>query len=316
MSVSEVTKAGPAVRIAWAPDSSVVEEAASEAPAPEGAGTPSSVPPSPMSSPEMGRPSSSPAGSPMGRKKSLAAQDPIWAAAVMQSVLLKKLGGAELKYIKSALKTVTFSAGDTVYRQDEHPDEAYVVKAGQFVARERTPGGDERMLRIYREAASFGSFELLYTGQQRSCTVTCVEPGTLWVISRRVFDAKLKAPPAAANPLEQKALLGKVRDVPLFSEAGLTAAHLTQLARAAIDMKVAPGERLCSKGDEADTLFVVVDGSCVARSEPGDPQAFEFVMNAPTVFGGPPPTPRLIMRAFHPAPDPMSRSACHSASLP
>ena len=134
--------------------------------------------------PEMGRPSSS-QRSTHGRKKSPAAQDPIWAAAVMQSVLLKKLGGAELKYIKSALKTVTFSAGDTVYRQDEHPDEAYVVKAGQFVARERTPGGDERMLRIYREAASFGSFELLYTGQQRSCTVTCVEPGTLWVISRR-----------------------------------------------------------------------------------------------------------------------------------
>ena len=52
-------------------------------------------------------------------------------------------------------------------------------------------------------------------------------------------------------------------------------------------MKVAPGERLCSKGDEADTLFVVVDGPCVARRA-GDPQAFEFVMNAPTVFGGPP----------------------------
>ena len=95
-----------------------------------------------------------------------------------------------------------------MYRQDEHPDEAYVVKAGQFVAR-RGRLGDERMLRIYREAASFGSFELLYTGQQRSCTVTCVEPGTLWVISRRVFDAKLKAPPRLPIPLSRKLCWGK-----------------------------------------------------------------------------------------------------------
>lgn len=71
---------------------------------------------------------------------------------------------------------------------------------------------------MYESSHSFGSFELLYSGVPRVCTVTCIEAGSLWVINRRVFDAKLKSLPAAANLLEQKALLASCNKVSFVLE--------------------------------------------------------------------------------------------------
>ena len=73
--------------------------------------------------------------------------------------------------------------------------------------------------------------------------------------------------------------------VPLFLEAHLTAAHMVQLARAAVEMTFEAAEPLCRKGDDALSLFALVEGSCVAKNEPDALPEFTFVMEATSTFG-------------------------------
>jgi CRP-like cAMP-binding protein len=256
--------------------------------APASASTSAALPAGGADTPEA--PKRSAAEPKLGRRRSLEGEDPAWADAVMQSVLLRKLSVAELKYVKGALKAIHVASGDVVYSQGSFTtDESmYLVKSGRFMASEHIPGSPEgspgRDLREYSRSAAFGSHELLY-GAPRSSTITCVEAGTLWTINRRVFDAKLKAPPASSDPLEQKALLERIQQAPLFAEARLSTAQLQQLARAAVEKEFRTGEQLCQKGDEATSVFVVVEGACVARNEPDDPAEFAFELRAPACFG-------------------------------
>lgn len=77
-----------------------------------------------------------------GRRKSLSGEDPVWVSAVMNNILLCKLPIAELKYVKSALKVVNVAGGEIVYKQDDAANDAYIVKFGKFIAKERRPGGE------------------------------------------------------------------------------------------------------------------------------------------------------------------------------
>lgn len=182
------------------------------------------------------------------RRKSLAGEDPVWAQAAMQSVLLRKLAAAELKYVRGSLKERSVESGETLYSQEDEATDFYIVRLGRFVASERlTSGTGTRPLREYGRAATFGSSELLYS-VPRQTTVTCIESGSLWVVNRRVFDTKLKIPPPPSDPLVQKALLEKVAAIPLIAEAGLSSSQVQQLARAAVEQDFEPGELLCAKG--------------------------------------------------------------------
>jgi len=219
--------------------------------------------------------------------------DHTWRMAVCNSVLMRELSPDELAFLKSSLGWRAMVADQTLYKQNAADDQQfYIVKSGLFVASERLPSGVTRVLREYTAGEHFGSLELLYgmDGMRtpRTCTMTCVEAGDLWVVDRRLFDAKLKKPPASPlDTRELETLLAKVSDVPLFRDAQLTPVQLQQLVRATVETEYEPGEALCTKGEGAYSIFAVVEGACVARSELGTEKEhqFELVMSAPTVFG-------------------------------
>ena len=189
------------------------------------------------------------------RKSNLAGEDPTWEAAIMNSVLLSKLPAAELKYLKGALKQQHCAAGEVLYVQDDVATQCFIVQSGKFAAVQTLGSRGTRRLREYTTAALFGTHEMLHM-VRRSCSVECTSAGVVWVINKRIFDSKLKVCPTA-----QKALLEHVMAVPLFSQ--LSPPMFQQLARCAVELKFAPGELLCRLGDKAQSIFILIKGSCV-----------------------------------------------------
>jgi hypothetical protein len=59
-----------------------------------------------------------------------------------------------------------------------------------------------RNMRRYEAADHFGSSELIYSSV-RAATLTCVVPGFVWVVGKRVFDMKLKLASAPKKELPE-----------------------------------------------------------------------------------------------------------------
>lgn len=175
-----------------------------------------------------------------GVAKKAKTADEVWTQAVKGSVLLKKLSSSELKYVKTAAKAVKYVAGAIVYTEEATPDNYYVVQSGRYHADRETAAGT-RLLREYSAGDSFGSHELLFS-TPRAAKITCMVGGSLWVISKRVFDSKLRIPPAI-----KPATLELIKTLPLFE--GLGAEQLAALARAAVEVSVEGGQTVCAEGD-------------------------------------------------------------------
>lgn len=211
--------------------------------------------------------------SPEERKATKDASDSAWALALQRSVLLKQLGKNELKYVRQSMKTVSHAGLQTIYSQSDEADAAYWVVSGRYVATLQATNG-ARKLREYTAGMSFGSHEML-SSETRSCSVLCAEAGSLFVLSKRVFNDKIRI---AASP--SKALLEQIKSIPLFQHALLDLKHLTQLARAAEEHKFEADEVVCTQDSPAHHIFAVVSGECVATHATGT-----FTMMPPLAFG-------------------------------
>ena len=197
--------------------------------------------------------------------------DSAWSEALKRSILLKHLGKAELKYVKQSLKSIGHAAAQPVYAQGDQPEAMYIITRGAYLLTRTTRQG-ERKLRMLAPGDSFGSHELLFN-ETRAESVTCVEPGDVWVLNKRIFLEKLRisAPP-------KKALLEHVKAIPLFSQAEMPAAQQTQLCRAAIEVKFEAGTSICKQDEPARHIYAVIAGSCIATHAKGE---FEMKPRAP-----------------------------------
>ena len=90
---------------------------------------------------------------------------------------------------------MSHSVGQVVYNAGDVADTAYFVQSGTYIATRPSPAGP-RKLREYGPGDSFGSCELL-AGEPRSCNVSCIEAGQVWLVDKRVFMEKMRvtAPP-------------------------------------------------------------------------------------------------------------------------
>ena len=200
-------------------------------------------------------------------------KDEVWQDSLQRSILLKHLAKPELKYVKQSLKSMSHSVGQVVYNAGDVADTAYFVQSGTYIATRPSPAGP-RKLREYGPGDSFGSCELL-AGELRCCNVSCIETGQVWLVNKRVFMEKMRV---AAPP--KKELLEHVRAVPLFADAEMQAAQLTQLCRAAVEMKYTEGDTICRNDEAARHIYALIAGDAVAVHAKG-----EFTMKPLCSFG-------------------------------
>ena len=174
--------------------------------------------------------------------------------AAKKSVLLRTLPSEGQAYVHRACKLVGTAAGKVIYSQGDDADAFYVVQSGRYGATQLGADGEtQQTVRQYEALDTFGSHELLQAVQTRATTMTVLEAGSVWVIPKKVFDAKLKVAPAPAPSLVEK-----VRSCSSFAE--LAPEQITLLCRAAVNLSVEKSKLVCKQGDAAHTVYALLDG--------------------------------------------------------
>lgn len=193
-----------------------------------------------------------------------------WAACMRSCVLTRELTRGELKFIFTNARLSRYAAGDVVYEEGSPSECFYFVHSGSF----SYDNVASHMYRLQREGVAFGAAELLVP-QPREATVRCVDAGALWMVPRRVFDAKMRVAPPIKPAFERF-----LHACPLF--AALPREQLQHVARAAREVRLRIGVNLCEQGDDATTVYAIRSG--VLESSQREAQ-YRHVMRAPSCFG-------------------------------
>ena len=179
-----------------------------------------------------------------GKKSSV--EDAVWSDAVKGSVLLSRLTKEELRFVRSAARLTKLATGATVYEEGTPTSDSgnfYIVLSGRYAASHALHCGSHRRLREYGAADCFGSHELLHN-TARTTTVRVLEGGTVWHISRRVFDSKLRLA-ASSLKLPPTLSLEALRGMTLFS--GVRPESLAMLGGVSSERAVPAGALVCSR---------------------------------------------------------------------
>jgi len=85
----------------------------------------------------------------------------------------------------------TFGAGETIVREGEKGDAAYIIVAGSCEIQKEMPSGTET-LQIIGPGAVFGEMAILTEGP-RTATVVAVEPTTVMVVTGSILEQEMEA---------------------------------------------------------------------------------------------------------------------------
>ena len=200
-------------------------------------------------------------------------------AAAKSTFLLRHLKTAELKFVAASARLITFEPSAVVYEVEQGADNCYVVRSGKFLENELHPKGGHRLKRIHEgTGTTFGSHEMIVISLRKTMVMTGEDGGSAWCIPKRVFDAKIKVSPPPAKELQEF-----MQSIPLLSK--LNKGELQQLARAAKTVPLEAGKTLCTKGDKANSFFVLRRGGLETRVQGKDGSDSIIQMTAPMVFG-------------------------------
>jgi CRP-like cAMP-binding protein len=225
-----------------------------------------------------GRPLTAATAAALGEPRQGSGAAEAWSRALKGSVLLRKLPTEVQGYVQRSCKVMRVAAEQVVYAQGDMAEAFYVVQSGRFRATAVGADGEtQQLVREYGPSEAFGSHELLLKAANlvRRVTVTSLEPGVLWTISKKVFDAKLKMAPVPAP-----SLVDKVRGVPIFGE--MTTEELHLLCRAAKEVSLERGATLVREGSAAREFYALLDGQAkIVRDGDEDNKT---LVKAPHVF--------------------------------
>ena len=158
-------------------------------------------------------------------KRKTAAGKDAFAAATKACVLMRKMPPEVVGYVTRACKLVKTEAGDVLFSQGDEPEAFYIIDSGRYRASIQASDGERvQLVRDYSAPGTLGSSDLMLECK-RTVTITTVEAGAVWKLSRKVFDAKMKLAPAP-----MPSLVERLRAVPFF--ASLPREHLALLTRA------------------------------------------------------------------------------------
>lgn len=115
---------------------------------------------------------------------------------------LEKLKVKDVTALLDQLKSIEFSAGDTVIQEGATADSLYIVRSGRLKAVRASQGG-EQVLDYLTEGDFFGERALL-TDEPRSATVVAETPTSCFSLSRQDFDRLVDTSPVIREQLTRR----------------------------------------------------------------------------------------------------------------
>ncbi len=172
--------------------------------------------------------------------------------------------------MSNELVALQIASGDTLMRQGEPGDTAYVLVHGRLQVTVRQPDGTQIEVDELHAPAIVGELALI-TGQPRSATITALEPSSLVGLSRAAWDRLGAGHPEAltalansvAPRLRRTHLVDALRK--LFGAVG--GEQLRDIEAALSWRRLLAGETLFREGEPGDTLAIVVTGRLRAVQE-------------------------------------------------
>ncbi|KAF0699346.1 Aste57867_10062 [Aphanomyces stellatus] len=177
--------------------------------------------------------------------------------ALSRNALMSIVNALDIDVMASFMVQMKVGQGDVVITEGDTGDFFYVVESGVF---DVSIAGE--VVGTVKAGGSFGELALLYNCP-RAATVSTIESGVLWALDRITFRWIV-----ARNAEDQLDECKKfLRNVPLLQE--LTDNQMSQLANVVQMVAFKQGERIITKGEKGNVLYIIKSGTVVC-SDAGD----------------------------------------------
>ena len=127
--------------------------------------------------------------------------DPAWMMQILSKPAFRKVPSAHANLMFERFQPVTCASNERVLQQGDPADYYYVIREGRAQVARKTSENGSLALAELGPGDGFGE-EALLTGECRNATVTMLSDGVLMRLSRKDFDALLKAPLVKTVDLE------------------------------------------------------------------------------------------------------------------
>jgi voltage-gated potassium channel len=118
--------------------------------------------------------------------------------------LFAPLSDDQLRKVIYFIKSVTFEAGETVFKKDDPGDSFYVVQAGKVEARGGGFLGFEKIIRSMGPGEFFGELALILK-RPRSASIVCVEDAFCYALDASDLELLMERNPDIASAIKNVA---------------------------------------------------------------------------------------------------------------
>lgn len=195
------------------------------------------------------------------------------------SALFGSVPESELIRIAPRLALERFARGDTVIREGDAGDRAYLVASGQAAVVTRDLIGEEITLKVFGPGEGFGETALVEE-VKRTATVKAVTDLDVYVLDRATFTGLERSAPAFARSVREYVdLLAVDRVLKKASPfARLSPERIRRIAGQLVPVRATAGEDVVREGDDGDRFYLIRTGRYevlqgtrrVAELGPGD----------------------------------------------
>ena len=191
----------------------------------------------------------------------LAATEPEVLELLRRSALFGDLPEEELKRIAPRLVRTPYAHGDTIIREGDQGDTAYVIASGEAAVVTHDLIGEEIVLTVFGVGETFGETALVERAA-RTATVKARTDVVAYVLDRATFDDLASSVPAFAASIRRYVdLLSVDRILKKASPfARLSADRIRRLAGQLVPVWVAPGDVVVGEGEEGDRFYLIRSG--------------------------------------------------------
>jgi len=151
------------------------------------------------------------------------------------------------------------AAGADIIVKGEPGDHLYIVYTGEYEAYDKATN---EVFQPYNVGDGFGELALLYNSP-RAASVRCKTAGVLFALDRKTFRKEVMTHNAGVK-MGLERFLQNVPDL-----QGLEESQMAQLANVMDASDWNDGEYIVQKGDQAESLFLILSGEVVCHSEGG-----------------------------------------------
>jgi len=164
--------------------------------------------------------------------------------------LFSGLGSADHDLIIDSMQRLQYEKGDVVFTQgaEQEVGGCYFIQSGLF-----SVSIDGKYLKDLQRGQSFGELALLYSCK-RTATVSCVAPGSVWMMSGRSFRRSMRL----VHSKKIDASLQFIESTPPFSR--LSATDQRHLASICIAQDFQKKEVLVRVGEMSQWMFIIMSG--------------------------------------------------------